>query len=208
VREQRATALRWAAARCFVKGRLVKKGTWDTSRLLLRLLGPDEAAEVRAYGLRSAEYQRPFDPIRPRDYWELPTVADRLVAQVLEAESDRALCLFISRKDAPKRVIGAVNLRSITRGAMLSATLGYGLDPEAVGNGYMTEAVRRIVHIAFGELSLHRVEANVMPRNLRSLGVVERAGFMREGLSPRYLNIAGRWEDHVRLARIAPERER
>jgi [ribosomal protein S5]-alanine N-acetyltransferase len=182
------------------------KGTWDTSRLLLRLLGPSEAAAVREYGLRSAEYQRPFDPIRPRDYWELPVVADRLVAQVLEADNDRSLCLFISPKSAPHHVIGAVNLRSITRGAMLGATLGYGLEPQAVGNGYMTEAVKRVVAIAFGELSLHRVEANVMPRNIRSLGVAERAGFMREGLSPRYLNIAGRWEDHVRLARIAPDR--
>jgi ribosomal-protein-alanine N-acetyltransferase len=181
-------------------------GSWDTARLVLRLLGPDQAAAVREYGLRSAEYQRPFDPIRPPDYWELPAVADRLVAQVIEAENDRSLCLFISRKEAPSHVIGAVNLRNIVRGAMLSATLGYGLEPQAVGNGYMTEAVKRVVHIAFHDLKLHRVEANIMPRNTRSLGVVERNGFMREGLSPRYLNIAGTWEDHVRLARIAPDR--
>jgi [ribosomal protein S5]-alanine N-acetyltransferase len=182
--------------------------TWETSRLLLRVLGPDSAAAVREYGLRSAEYHRPFDPVRPPDYWELPIVADRLVAQLLEAQSDRSLCLFLSPKEDPSLVIGAVNLRNVIRGAMLGATLGYGLDPGVVGKGYMTESVRRVVEIAFDELGLHRIEANVMPRNLRSLAVVERAGFVREGLSPRYLQIAGRWEDHVRLARVAHDRDR
>lgn len=173
--------------------------------MLLRLLGPEHAASVREYGLKSAEYQRPFDPIRPRDHWELSVVADRLAAQHREARTGHSLCLFISAKSDPYEVIGAVNLRNILRGAMLGATLGYGLAPEAVGKGFMTEAVKRVVDIAFDELALHRVEANVMPSNGRSLAVVERAGFTREGLSPRYLNIAGRWEDHVRFARIASD---
>lgn len=181
------------------------RNSWETHRLHLRLLGPEHAASVREYGLRSAEYQRPYDPIRPRDHWELAVVADRLAAQVREAQTDHSLCLFISAKNDPHRVIGAINLRNIVRGAMLSATLGYGLAPEAVGAGFMTEAVKRIAEIAFDDLALHRVEANVMPSNSRSLGVVERAGFVREGLSPKYLHIAGRWEDHLRFARVAPD---
>jgi ribosomal-protein-alanine N-acetyltransferase len=71
----------------------------------------------------------------------------------------------------------------------------------------MTEAVKRIVEIAFDDLALHRVEANIMPRNAPSLAVAERAGFVREGLSPRYLQIAGKWEDHVRLSRVANGRD-
>jgi ribosomal-protein-alanine N-acetyltransferase len=168
-------------------------------------LGPDAAAAVREYGLRSSEYQRPFDPLRPSDFWELPVVADRLVCQQLEAEQDRSLCLFITLKSDPDRVLGAVNLRNILRGAMQGATLGYGLAPDAAGRGYMTESVKRVVEIAFSDLALHRVEVNIMPRNSASLAVAQRANFVREGLSPRYLQINGRWEDHVRLARIAPE---
>jgi [ribosomal protein S5]-alanine N-acetyltransferase len=182
--------------------------TWETRRLTLCLLRPDAAAVVRDYGLRSAEFHRPFDPIRPADYWELPIVADRLAGQVTEAEQDRSLCLFIVLKSEPDRVAGAINLRNIMRGAMMGATLGYGLAPDAVGNGYMTEAVRRMVRIAFEELALHRVETNIMPRNAPSLAVAERARFVREGLSPRYLQINGRWEDHVRLARTARDRSR
>jgi len=176
---------------------------WHTERLELQLLGPEAAAAVREYGLRSIAYHTPFDPIRPTDYWELPVVADRLVYQQYEAGQGSSLCLFIARRDDPARVLGAINLRNIVRGAFMGGVLGYGLAPDAVGHGYMTEAVNGIVGIAFDELGLHRVEVNIMPRNARSLAVAERCRFVREGLSPRYLQIAGRWEDHVRLARTA-----
>lgn len=176
--------------------------TWETERLLLRQLGPDRAAAVRDYGLRSREYQAPWDPIRPADFWELPVVADRLRQQLLEAEQDRSLCTYISAKSEPERVLGVVNIRNIVRGSLMSAIVGYGLAPEAVGRGYMTESVRRIVEIGFHDLGLHRIEVNIMPRNERSLRVAETCGFTREGLSPRYLKIAGQWEDHVRFAKL------
>ena len=179
--------------------------SWQTERLELQLLGPEAAAAVRDYGLRSSAFHRPFDPLRPADYWELPAVADRLVYQHYEAEQGSSLCLFIATREEPGRVLGAINLRNIVRGALMGGVLGYGLAPDAVGHGYMTEAANGIVGIAFEELGLHRVEVNIMPRNARSLAVAERAGFVREGLSPRYLKIAGRWEDHVRLARTNPD---
>jgi ribosomal-protein-alanine N-acetyltransferase len=68
----------------------------------------------------------------------------------------------------------------------------------------MTEALLAVVRLAFEDLGLHRVEANIMPRNTRSLAVATRCGFEREGLCPRLLNIAGVWEDHVRTARLNP----
>lgn len=177
-------------------------GSWQTDRLLLRQLGPEAAAVVRDYGLRSRESHTPWDPTRPSDYWELPIVAQRLHVQLIEAELDRSLCTYLSAKSAPDQVIGALNLRNITRGSLMSAVIGYGLSPEAVGSGFMSEAIDRIVEVAFDELGLHRLEINIVPRNARSIAVAERCGFRREGLSPRYLKIAGRWEDHVRYAKL------
>ena len=174
----------------------------ETERLVLRELGPEHAAAVRAYGLRTRDFHAQWDPIRPANYWELPVVAERLRAQIDDARLGGSLCLCMARRDDPARVIGAVNLRNILRGALQSAHLGYGLAPDAVGHGYMTEAAIAVVNLAFSEMGLHRVEVNIMPRNSRSLAVAERAGFVREGYSPRYLRIAGRWEDHVRLGRV------
>jgi ribosomal-protein-alanine N-acetyltransferase len=174
---------------------------WETERLMLRELGPEHAAAVRAYGLECRDYHATWDPIRPDDFWELPVVAARLHSQIVDSAAGGSLCLCLSHRDDPERLIGMANLRNIVRGALQGCHLGYGLAPQAVGNGYMTEAVMRVVEIGFAELGLHRIEVNIMPRNTRSLAVAERCGFMREGFSPSYLRINGHWEDHVRFAR-------
>jgi [ribosomal protein S5]-alanine N-acetyltransferase len=69
----------------------------------------------------------------------------------------------------------------------------------------VTAAVREMLHIAFGELGLHRVQAGTMLRNERSQRVLERAGFARYGVAPAYLKIAGRWEDHILYQILNPD---
>jgi len=68
------------------------------------------------------------------------------------------------------------------------------------GQGYMTEGMRLALAQAFGPLKLHRLEANIQPANTDSIALVKRLGFKREGYSPRYLKIGGRWQDHERWA--------
>ena len=75
--------------------------------------------------------------------------------------------------------------------AFCSCFLGYKLDKDHLRQGLMSEAVQECVRIAFEELGLHRIEANIMPHNLPSLGVAEKCGFVREGLSRKYLKING-----------------
>ena len=100
---------------------------------------------------------------------------------------------------------GVLNLSEIVRGAFESAYLGYyALAPHAAA-GYMTEAMVLVLDTAFDELGLHRVEANVQPVNARSLALVRRTGFSREGFSRRYVKVGGRWRDHVRFAMLAED---
>lgn len=102
-------------------------------------------------------------------------------------------------------ILGMVNLSQIFRGPFDSCVMGYWIGREHAGQGYMTEGVRLCLRRAFGELGLHRVEANVMPENEASLGVVRRVGFREEGFSPRYLQINGVWADHTRWAMTREE---
>ena len=69
----------------------------------------------------------------------------------------------------------------------------------------MTQAVQTVTDFGFGELGLHRIEGNVMPRNRASLRVLEKCGFQKEGISPRYLKINGVWEDHIHMVRLQDE---
>jgi ribosomal-protein-alanine N-acetyltransferase len=112
---------------------------------------------------------------------------------------------FLVLRNDDDALAGVINYSEIIRGAFHSAYVGYyGFTPLA-GEGYMTEAFALALDFAFRQLKLHRVEANVQPANARSLALVERLGFAREGYSRRYVKIAGRWRDHVRFAMLAEE---
>jgi len=86
---------------------------------------------------------------------------------------------------------------NIVRGVFLSCHLGYGLDKDEINKGYMTEALNAVIRFAFDKVKLHRIEANVMPRNKPSIRIVEKLGFKNEGLARKYLKINGKWEDHI-----------
>jgi ribosomal-protein-alanine N-acetyltransferase len=102
-------------------------------------------------------------------------------------------------------IVGAINVNEIVRGAFRSAYLGYYAFAPHQKKGYMTEGLRAAVTHAFKNLKLHRLEANIQPKNIPSKQLVKRLGFRLEGYSPRYLKIAGRWRDHERWAITAEE---
>ena len=112
---------------------------------------------------------------------------------------------FVAVRNDDDSFVGVFNFSEIVRGLFQSAYLGfYALAPNAA-QGYMSEAFALALDTAYDDLKLHRVEANVQPGNGRSVALVERVGFTREGYSRRYVKIAGRWRDHVRYAMLAEE---
>lgn len=112
---------------------------------------------------------------------------------------------FLIVRNDDDTLAGVVNFSEIIRGAFQSAYVGYYAFTPSAGRGYISEGLALALDFAFGELALHRVEANVQPANDRSLALIERIGFVREGYSSRYVKIAGRWRDHVRFAMLAEE---
>ena len=102
-------------------------------------------------------------------------------------------------------LVGYASVSNIVRWALQSGYLGYGAFAGHEGRGLMTEGLRAVLRDVFGELGLHRVEANIQPTNQRSLALVRRLGFTHEGLSRRYLIVDGDWRDHERWALLAED---
>ena len=93
-------------------------------------------------------------------------------------------------------IIGAVSLNEIVRGSFQSATMGYWIGREFARQGLMSEAVDLMIRHAFTSLRLHRVEANIIPRNKPSIALARTCGLHYEGTARYYLQIGGKWEDH------------
>lgn len=110
---------------------------------------------------------------------------------------------LVAREEKSNEIVGVINLNEIIAGAFQSAYLGYYGMLSFSRKGLMTDAMRAAIAYAFGDLGLHRLEANIQPENLASIALVRKLGFQREGYSPRYLRINGEWRDHERWALLA-----
>ncbi len=110
---------------------------------------------------------------------------------------------FLVRRTGDNAITGVVNLNVITWEALCSAYLSYYAVQEYAQRGYMKEGLQQVIDHAFGEMGLHRLEANIQPGNEASIRLVESLGFECEGYSPRYLRINGKWRDHERWALLA-----
>ena len=112
-------------------------------------------------------------------------------------------CAFLVCRRDSGAIVGVVNVTNVVMGLFRSAYLGYYAFAGHHGQGLMREGLQAVVRHAFGPLKLHRLEANIQPGNAPSIALVKACGFRKEGYSPRYLKIAGRWRDHERWAIVA-----
>jgi ribosomal-protein-alanine N-acetyltransferase len=142
-----------------------------------------------------------------RGYVQPPLTPDAFAVYLARhrATRDPRHLAFLVVRSEDDALAGVVNFSEIVRGVFLSAYVGYYGFAAMGGRGYMTEGLALALDFAFRDAGLHRVEANVQPGNARSLALVERVGFVREGYSRRYVKIGARWRDHVRLAMLAED---
>lgn len=133
-----------------------------------------------------------------------PTDDERFAAYLADARRADFEAMLLCRT-ADDAIVGFFNLSQIVRRGFQSAYLGYAAGKPFAGRGYMGDGLELVLRHAFATLRLHRIEANIQPTNASSLALARGAGFRREGFSPRYLKIGGRWRDHERWAILAEE---
>jgi ribosomal-protein-alanine N-acetyltransferase len=139
-----------------------------------------------------------------RPWATAPTDDDRFAAYLADSRRPDFEAMLVSRHE-DGAIVGFFNLSQIARGPLQSAYLGYAVGKPFARQGYMREGIELVLRHAFLTIRLHRVEANIQPGNRASIALAEGAGFRREGFSPRYLKIGGRWRDHERFAILADE---
>jgi len=179
------------------------KRRYESKRLVFKVLDERDAEKVLAYYQKNKVFLEPWEHKKSSAYFtsENHRLTLRLEEEgFLRGEMVRFWLFLKGKEDGLP--IGSIALTNIIKGVFKSCFLGYKIDVDFQNQGYMTEAIGRAVDIAFKEIKLHRIEANIMPRNIRSLRTVEKNGFVNEGLARKYLKINGIWEDHYHMVKL------
>ncbi|MEC0303383.1 GNAT family N-acetyltransferase [Terribacillus saccharophilus] len=167
----------------------------------IRLIKEQDAAELLSLELRNKEFFQLYTSERDEYFYTLDGQQERIDRAIASAAEDTGY-YFVILLDGD--IIGIIMLSEVVRCNLQSSWIGYFLDKEQNGKGYMTEAVRQVVGFAFDELNFHRLEAGVMPHNIGSIKVLLKAGFHKEGIAKQNVKINGKWQDHQTLAIINP----
>lgn len=136
--------------------------------------------------------------------WVAPPSTPGQFAAYLERMSLPENAAFLVCRNDNGQLAGVVNITNIVRGVFRSGYLGYYALAGQERQGFMREGLRAVTRHAFNRLGLHRLEASIQPGNAASIALARSCGFAKEGYSPRYLKLGGRWRDHERWAILAP----
>ncbi|MBP2111182.1 GNAT family protein [Paenibacillus silagei] len=172
-------------------------------RVYIRYPEAGDATELTGMYLRNREFFEEHSPEISGDFYTEEYQRDKLAQyEEFRAADERYDFLVIHKAD--RRIIGTVSLSFVVRGPLQSCMIGYSLDKDYNGKGYMTEAVQQVVRYAFEELKFHRITGEASPDNPGSIRVLENAGFHKEGIARLNVKIRGVWKDHQILAIINP----
>lgn len=184
---------------------LKPKLTIETERLSLRLPAHSDYRPWSELRRSSSTFLTPWEPTWSQDHLTRRAFTSRVNWAARCYKSDTALPLFIFRR-SDAALVGAITLDNIRRGPAQAGTLGYWVGAPFLRQGYMREAIGAVVQHAFTIMDLSRIEAACLPENAASRGVLERSGFKYEGVAQSYLQINGRWRNHVLYANLRHDR--
>ncbi len=162
--------------------------------IYLKALTPEDSEEILKYYVKNREYLTPFEPLRDENFYTLEEQSTSLIESYKQFIKGQAVHFGIYKEG---RFIGRIKINNIVMGVFRNAFIGYSIDENEQGKGYMKEAVKLAIDYAYEELELHRIEASTMVSNEKSQRVLKSCGFQELGVSKEYLYINGKWQDHV-----------
>ncbi len=182
-----------------------KKLRIETERLTLRAPTHADFHSWTALRRTSEGFLTPWEPAWADDHLSRRSFTNRVYWAQRAMSGDTAVPLFIFRRE-DAQLVGAITLDNIRRGPAQSATVGYWTGQSHARQGFMREALMAMVHHAFHVMDLSRIEAACLPENTASRGLLERSGFKYEGVAQSYLQIDGRWRNHVLYSALRMDR--
>ena len=183
----------------FNSGNVLSSLSIKGRKVTLNLLTPEYTKGVLEYCIRNKDHLKDFEPLRDESFYTIEVQKRILIENFKQYLNGISMNFGIFKEG---KLIGKIQLSNIINGVFKSAFIGYSLDKDEQGNGYMRDAVETIVEYAFYDLGLHRIEASTLINNVKSQNVLKACGFVDLGINKNYLYINGNWEDHITFYKI------
>lgn len=172
--------------------------------ITLRMLRTDDVSALADAYVRNCEHLAEWEPLRPEEFYTVSAQLRDIERALSDASAGSAFHLGVF---TDTELIGRFNLTGIVRGALQGAGIGYWVDGAHTGRGIASAAVATIIAFSRDNLGLHRIEASTLTHNIASQRVLLGQGFEQIGMAPKFLRIAGRWQDHNLYQRILHDRD-
>ena len=177
----------------------------ETERMVLRPPQHSDFRQWTALRTASVDFLRPWEPTWSNDHLSRKSFTNRVYWAQRSISKGSAVPLFLIRR-SDNILLGAITLDNIRRGPAQAGTVGYWIGQASARQGFMREALTAVANYAFTALDLSRLESACLPENAASRAVLEKCGFKYEGVAQSYLQIDGRWRNHVLYANLRSDR--
>ena len=176
----------------------------ETERLILSVYKPSAAQMVTDYLVRNRKFHTPYMQTHGDKYYTVSEQKQYLKSDLSLYNRNYQVAFWITLPDKADLIIGRLSFYSIIGGAMNTCFVGYHMDEQYQGKGYMSEALLAGCDFMFKYYRLHRIEADILPTNDRSLACVSKCGFEKMGYNEKFMEINGKYQDHVMLVKLNP----
>ena len=179
----------------------------ETERLVLQVLPTYYNRQVLQFFEENKEHLEPWEAIRDKNFYTPNYQKLLLEAEYNQMLHKKMLRYYLFLKENPERIIGSVCANNIRYGAFDNCSIGYKIHHVFCRQGFGEEGVKKIVEILFTQYGMHRIEAMVHPKNQPSIGLLEKIGFEREGISREAAKLEGNWQDMYRYSLLQKKEE-
>lgn len=180
---------------------------YESERLRIECLTSEYAPYICEFYKENAPYFDKYELTRPNNFYTPEFHTAMSDWEWKEMQAFRCLRYYLLSKQNPGIIIGTVNVSNIRMGGLKKASIGYKIDHRYWNRGYATEACNVVLNIVFQEYGLHRLEAEILPSNTPSVHVIEKLGFIYEGIEHEAAEVNGKWEDLLLYAKLNPYRK-
>lgn len=170
----------------------------ETERLYLIHPKLSDVDLVLSFYEQNKEHFEPYEPKRSPNFYTLSYQRSVILAEIAKENTDSFLRFYLYLKSNPDTIIGSISVSEIKQSPFFSCVLGYKLDYQYCNHGYAFEALNKVMQYMITVHHIHRLEAYIMPVNLRSKQLIERLGFQFDGICTEYAIVGEQWENHER----------